>query len=109
MVTLQDVTQFIASADNDQLDVMWSAAKARTKALKAEDRIAGLAKFKVGDTVELHGLSPKYLNGCIGEITAREGDRFWVALEENNFLNPRAWERFGKHVRVPANCLKALG
>ena len=108
MVTLQDVMTFVETATDDQLDILHGAAKARTKALRANAKMAALAQFTIGDKVELFGLSPKYLNGCTGTIASRDLERFEIQLDDS-FLNDRAAGRYGKSLNVPANCVKAAG
>lgn len=102
---MKEMTTFIRSVDVDELEVLWAACKARQKALRSDMVIAGLAAFSVGDTVELTGLSPKYLNGCIGNIVSKKDGKLKIEFTDD-FANYRAKGRFGKDAIVPANCVK---
>lgn len=104
---MKQVTAFIESVDSDGLDVLWAACKARQKALRSSKVIEGLATFNVGDVVELTGLSPKYLNGCVGTVIDKSGGKIRIKFTED-FDNFRATSRFGKTAVVPANCVQAV-
>jgi hypothetical protein len=66
-VTLTDVLSFIGGhADPDALDTILGVVRDRRRALAD---VAAHA-VRVGATVRLHSLSPRYLNGLTGTVTA---------------------------------------
>lgn len=84
--TLADVTSFIlTSATQDDIDHIYAATKSRTRTLR--DVVA--AQVQVGATTTLQGLSPKYLNGLRGTVTAINGTRGDVLLDEESTRNLR--------------------
>ena len=100
MNTLQDVCVFVFTADDHELDRLQTAFTERRKLLRATQAHEALVTFKVGDHVELQGLSPKYLNGATGKILRVEGTRFAVTLD-------RPVGRFNGVVRVPTSAVRA--
>jgi hypothetical protein len=102
MTTLQEVVAAIDSFDKDQLDIVATALRAREKYVREAAARQALATLQVGQKVTLKGLSPKYLNGLTGTITARDGEKFSVEFDEHS-----AWQarRYGKNVRVPPGCI----
>jgi ribosomal protein L21E len=106
MNTLQDALVFVFNADDRELDRLRNAIQERAKQLRVINKHEALATFKRGDRVELHSLSPKYLNGATGIIQALEGTRFQVVLDDD--VDYRVPARYGKTVSVPANCLKEV-
>lgn len=101
--TLQEVGEFISQADSNQIDAIWSLCRNRTKVLRANAEAIASATLKVGDKVRLRGLSPKYLNGAVGMIAGRAGDKFEVTLDA-----PRGKFRAGLPYRVPGSALEAV-
>lgn len=80
-ITLADVAEFIlTSATQEDIDRIYAAAKSRTRTLR--DVVA--AQVEVGASTQLQGLSPKYLNGMRGTVTAIRGARGDVLLDEDS-------------------------
>lgn len=74
-----DVIAFIvARADETDLTNIINAVKARRRTLGQ----ISAAAVKVGATVTLEGLSPKYLNGLTGTVKNISGARCTVTLDE---------------------------
>ena len=103
MSTLQDALVFVFNADDHEVNRLFEALKERRKQLRVIANHEALATFKRGDRVELHGLSPKYLNGATGTIERLDGNKFSVRFDEH--VNRG---RYGPTVLVPASCLTAL-
>jgi hypothetical protein len=78
----------IRTADSDELNRIEDAIKARRRALTAS--------IKVGDYLELHDVSPKFLAGTIVEVTGFRKTRILVKPVAGANL-ARAIERFGAH------------
>jgi ribosomal protein L21E len=106
MNTLQDALVFVFNADDRELDRLRQAIQERARQLRVINKHEALAKFNDGDRVELSGLSPKYLNGATGVIERMEKDRIAVRLDDD--VDYRIPARYGRTVRVPANCLKEV-
>lgn len=67
---LSDIVSAILQADRGTLDILNKALVARYKTLSEETSLNNLTTLYVGDTVRLHNISPKFLNGAVGEIIA---------------------------------------
>ena len=113
--TPADVIAFIvARADETDLANILNAVKARRKALGQINASA----VKVGATVTLEGMSPKYLNGLTGVVKSVSGGRCSVLLDEGSTTQLR-WSGTRFHVRegvteylmggVPTQCAKVRG
>lgn len=95
---------FIAGIVNGEYDDSLTRIR---QAIRDREKTIGntnLYTLNVGQRVRLKALSPKYLNGLEGEITAlpRGGSkRFAVKLD-------RPTHRFGSTVNPPAACLEAI-
>lgn len=96
-----------AIEDESQLHVLWDVIKDRRKNLQQLEARKAVASIKAGDIVELHGLSPKYLNGAICTVRRIEGTKFHVNVIEDRTFDPRAASRLA-HATVPASCVTKL-
>lgn len=84
-VSLADVIGFVGSSATDSdLELITAAANQRHKHL-GQVRAAAI---KVGDRVELRGLSPKYLNGLKGTVL-EAGKHYQVDLDADSVLRLR--------------------
>lgn len=105
--TLITACQFIMQASDTELDKILEVFNDRRKILRAQRAVEAKAKFTIGDVVELHGLSPKYLNGTPVAIIGSSAASFLVKLEPG--AAKRAVDRFdGVAFKVPANCVKEV-
>lgn len=112
MTEFIDVLNYIGdNATETECKELFNHANARIKALRARAGAANAANLTVGDIVCLTGLSPKYLNGCVGEVTnlspGKAGTSVTVKLDITRFENQRAISGRGPIVRIPASCVKA--
>jgi hypothetical protein len=113
--TPADVIAFIvARADETDLANILNAVKARRKALGQINASA----VKVGATVTLDGLSPKYLNGLTGTVKSVSGGRCTVTLDEAStndlgFRSTRFYVLPGSKTYdlagIPTQCAKVRG
>lgn len=94
---------------DDALDRIAQAIRSRMAIVKDQTARRNVVTLTPGAKVRLQGLSPKYLNGMTGIIVEdplfRSNSRkatLSVALDGPPI------GRFGKTVRVPANCLVAV-
>jgi hypothetical protein len=71
-------TAIFSGEYDDQFDLIVEAIKERKKTLAKQK----LFTLVVGDKVRLVNVSPKYLDGAVGTITGRKGQKFLVALDE---------------------------
>lgn len=115
------LTDIAANADESDLERVIAAVKARRTAL-GQVRAAAV---QVNAHVELHGLTPKYLNGLTGTVTSITKGKAVVTLDNPSTRRLAAGDqrsRFGLSfatandmtavhpVRgVPLQCLKVLG
>ena len=76
----REVCALIATADRDDIDVLFDAVKRRAKTLR-EDTAAAVC---VGATVETANLSPKALSGLRGTVTRIDGKRATITLDERS-------------------------
>lgn len=80
-ITIEDVFEYVhGHADEEELDSLVEAFKARRKALSEKRAL----NVKVGTEVTLSGLSPKYLNGLAGTVETVNGSRADVRLNEES-------------------------
>jgi hypothetical protein len=111
------VREMRRGAFDDQLEALNSEIVARIKTwreIKANK--AALAVYE-GAAVELHGLSPKYLNGLKGVVKVKERSGKTVSVELDKKSGDLFYRRgflFGEAaphaqiVRVPARCCKVV-
>lgn len=85
--TLKDVTTFIRSASETEIDALCRVIKDRSKALNNE-RAEGARALPKGARVELVNISPKRLAGFTGTIVRIDGKAATVKLDA-----PPLWER----------------
>lgn len=94
-ITIEDVFEYVhGHADEEELDSLVEAFKARRKALSQKRAL----NVKVGTEVTLSGLSPKYLNGMSGTVETVNGTRADVRLNE---ASTRRLRYSGKRFYVP--------
>lgn len=104
---MQDTLRAISEMDSNDLDQVIKAVKDRHKVLLTIQASTTLSTVRVGDRVELTGLSPKYLNGCKAEVKAI-GTEISIVLE-NGWFEQRAREKFaGRVIRVKPQCVKVI-
>jgi len=93
--------------DEQQLMTLFGVIKDRRKAVQQIEARKAVATIKRGDIVELHGLSPKYLNGAICTVNRIDGTKFAVSVIEDRTFDPRAQGRL-RNATVPASCVTKL-
>lgn len=103
---LEKMLVLISKADNDELDILVTAIKARHRVLHHEKTAQAMRLLEVGDRVRLMNLKPRYLNGIQGTIIARTGTKFSVEMDQS--APSRAQYRYGGIVRCPAGCLELI-
>lgn len=97
--TITEAVTFIQdAADESDLDVLMQSINQRSRIL-AQRRVADV---RVGSTVRLERLSPRYLNGLDGEVVSIEGKRARVLLDEVSTETLRRAPR--SRYRVPLEC-----
>ncbi|OEJ20910.1 hypothetical protein [Streptomyces subrutilus] len=68
--TLEQVAEFIVNdADAEDIDRIIEAVNTRRSTLRQRAEAIAAASVKTGARVELHNLTPKYLNGLTGTVT----------------------------------------
>jgi hypothetical protein len=105
MTDLHEAITFIRTADENDLAVILEAYKAQARNLQNARTIESVASLNVGDTVELFGLSPKYLNGCTGSVIGKDGTRLIVEFDDQ-WHNAKPKARYGPTIRVPGGAVK---
>lgn len=107
MTTLSEVVEFIyGSSTEDDREAIYQALRGASREKRAQETAIASASFKVGDKVQLAGLSPQYVNGTRGEIIERKNTKFVVKFEDP--VDSRVRQRFGSSVRVPATGLRKV-
>ena len=108
---LIDVLTFIeTAATSDDIDAIHSAIKNRLRRL----RDAQAAAVKLGDEVRIADISPKYLCGLSGTVTAKRGARVTVTLDERStkmlrFKRPYVGDETNHELTgVPASCARPI-
>lgn len=84
-ITLSDVVAFLNNATEYDLDIIHKSSNDRRRALRNQRA----AVVTVGMNATLGDLSPKYLNGLSGKVTAINGQRGTVTLDEQSTNNLR--------------------
>jgi hypothetical protein len=103
-----DVVKAITAGEaDDNLEAVFNAFKARSRYVRTELALANSAELSEGTAVRIvGGLKPKYLVGITGKISAYDSapkaGYLMVDVDEDQYTG-----NYGKHLRVPANCLKA--
>jgi hypothetical protein len=109
---ISSVVRFIATeATDDDLNLIFTAFKARRKTLRANTALINQATLTPGTRVETFGLSPKYLNGLHAVVVAgnarRPGDLL-INVDEADRYFVSGRRRFNLDaLAVPASTLKA--
>ena len=84
--------------DND-LESISNAVHERRKITRQTDTAIAMVNIKVGDTVILKNLSPKYVNGAEAEVVDKKRTKLVVKLKE-------PIGKFGTlPMKVPASCV----
>ena len=112
--SINDVIGFIAGhADENDINLIHQTIKTRNSLLKSQRQ----SDIKIGDQVELLGLSPKYLNGLMG-VVSQKGTRSSIVLDERStgrlriagrkrfWIAPDANEY--ELTGIPAGCMKSV-
>lgn len=111
--TLKDVLEFIHSkATTREVDQIFKACNDRVNVLRSIEGSINMSLLKSGDTVELHGLKPKYINGMRGTVkgtSPRREASFEITLSEADSamwrMKKRHWGEGPVTVGIPASCL----
>jgi hypothetical protein len=104
---LQDAVEAIYRiTDEAELEKLHDVLRSRRKQMQTSLAHQNLSTLRVGDHVELFGLSPKYVNGTRGLVTHFDRDKILVTLDQGT--NPRVTARFGRSIRVPAASMKKV-
>lgn len=104
-----DIVKAITSGGaDDNLTAVFDAFKARSRYLRTQAAITNQAELAGGTRVRITGgISPKYLVGIAGEVSACDSAPkagfLMVDIDETEYTG-----RFGHHLRVPANCLARI-
>lgn len=85
------VSFVLNSATRDDIERLADAIRTRQKVLRAE----AAAAVTVGMTAKIEGISPKYLNGMVGEVVSIEGSAATVRLDKASTSKLRGTQRFG--------------
>jgi hypothetical protein len=101
----QVITAILTGVCDSELDRVSEVTRERQKIVGQMNAV----RLKVGDRVELFGLSPKTLNGLIGEVSTaprgRGSKRFDVKLDHETFHRGRVTDTIHG---IPAQCLKVI-
>ena len=113
-MSVTDTVRFITTeATDDDLNLIFTAFKARRKTLRANLALVNQAALTPGTRVETFGLSPKYLNGLHATVvagTARRAGDILINVDEDDryFARGNGRRRFNLDaLAVPASTLKA--
>jgi hypothetical protein len=112
-MSVTETVRFITTEANDaDLDLIFTAFKARRKTLRNSAALVNQATFTPGTRVETINLSPKYLSGLRGTVVAgtprRAGDLL-VNIDEESRYFVTGRRRFNLDaLAVPASALKAV-
>ena len=104
-LTPQEIIAAVDQMDEDQLDILWDAAKARHKTLRDQKARDAALNIKVGDKVRISNIRPKTLDGATGEVVSKSGGRslgFNVKLDEEFARYPNDTPG------IPASCLTKI-
>ena len=104
--TLDKMVQLIGAASRDELMVLRRELHERNLQLRAQERRAAVRNISVGDRVRLVHIKPKYLEGTLATVEARQGSKFTVLLDPD--CDPRALARFGRRPTAPATTLEKV-
>lgn len=103
MTTFQEVLDFVSSATEQEVRLLFDAGKRRTKTIRENTAAANAATLKVGDRVRTKGLSPKYLSGLPATVTRVDRTKISVEVDEGEDTG-----RYGRFFTVPASALEAI-
>lgn len=108
--TTSDIVNAILTAEDYDEDKVVAAIKQRRATQRLISTAAKLQATKIGTQVALTGLSPKYLNGLRGKVTALRGKRVIVDLDEGSqhLLRISSAGRFSNPVNVPVDCTRTV-
>lgn len=100
---MNTVIELLATATLEDLNDISSMIRQRREYLQTQAAMRLKLNLKAGDRATLHGLKPKYLNGCRVTILSVTGMKAQVAFDINP--NPK---RFGHEVGVPLACITPI-
>ena len=104
-MTVNEIAKEILTSElsGAELSSLFDTIKRKQKMTRDTEVALKAVSLKPGDRVRLFGLSPKYLNGLVGEVQSVENTRARVKLEDSFNLR-----RFGTTPKVPLACLEVL-
>lgn len=104
-LSLRDVLDFIVNADDDTRQEVNSFTVDCLKQSRRTKAAAVRAQVKVGDTIRLHGLRERNLEGVECEVVAKGKTRLTVRLPEGRIYGRY---RGGAQVTVPGSACEVI-
>lgn len=105
MTTFQEVLDFVSSASEQEVRLLFDAGNRRAKTIRANQAAANAATLKPGSKVRTKNLSPKYLNGLPATVTRVDGPKISIEIDEDHQFETG---RYSRNFTVPASALEAI-
>lgn len=98
-----DATEILQGKHDGDLDLIETACRQRRKLIRSATAAVTMAAVKVGDTVRIKEISPKYMVGMSAEVMRKRQTKLEIKLNES-----RRRYRAGQFVVVPSSCVEVV-
>jgi preprotein translocase subunit YajC len=105
MTTFQEALDFVSTATEQEVRLLFDAGNRRAKTIRANQAAANAATLTVGSKVRTKGLKPKYLSGLPGTVTRVDGSKISIEVDESHQFETG---RYSRNFTVPASALEAI-
>lgn len=105
MTTFNDVLDFVSSATEQEVRLLFDAGNRRAKTIRENTAAANAANLKPGDKVRTKGLKPKYLSGLEATVKRMNGSKVDIEVDEKHQFETG---RYSRNFTVPASALEAI-
>jgi hypothetical protein len=98
-----DATEILQGKHDSDLDLIETACRQRRKLLRGATAAVTMATVKVGDTICIKSISPKYLVGVTAKVTRKRQTKLEIEFDESH-----GRYRAGSTVVIPASCVEIV-
>jgi hypothetical protein len=96
-----DTAEILQGEHDNDLELIETACRQRRNLLRGAAAAVTMAAVKVGDTVRIKAISPKYLIGATAEVTRKRRTKLEIKFDKSY-----GRYRSGSTVIVPSSCVE---
>ena len=98
-----DANEILQGKHDGDLDLLETACRQRRKLLRGATAAVTMATIKIGDTVRIKDISPKYLIGATAKVTGKRQTKLEIQFEKSH----RRY-RAGIAIVIPSSCVEIV-